>query len=421
LKPRRRRRSRPIVTLIGLLLTLLAGGAGLVSYLFYFRPVAQAVGSATGQIVARPIVASSGLSTAAAPALTPPSLSGSDSINVLLLGSDTDAKFQGDYNTQIMIVVSIVPAQKKVSMLSIPRDLWVQIPAHGVGKIGVAYGAGGLALARQTVETDFGIPIHYYAWVGLDGFIKVIDTFGGVDLDLSHPIVDDSYPDDVNSPDPYAYRRLYIPAGPQHLDGTRALEYVRSRHGDLIGDFGRSQRQQQLLDALRTAANGREIIAQLPQLATDLKDSVRTDMTLQDLLKFAAFGEQIKSEPVQQHTLLPPIYSEDGTSADGQSIVIPNWRAIRPLVDSIFNLRTVSTLPMTVPSLGVARATPSPSAVAKPSPSPTPVPVGIQRETPTPVRTASTRPRLPPGSAKPTVAAARILPGATSTPKAGAQ
>lgn len=418
MKPRRRRRSRPIVTLIGLLLTIVVGGVGLVSYLFYFRPVAQAVGSATGQIVPRPIVASSGAG-AAAPAPTPPSLSGSDPINVLLLGSDTDAKFGGDYNTQIMIVVSILPAQKKVSMLSIPRDLWVQIPGHGVGKIGVAYGAGGVALARQTVETDFGIPIHYYAWVGLDGFIKVIDTFGGVDLDLSHPIVDDSYPDDVGSPDPYAYRRLYIPAGPQHLDGMRALEYVRSRHGDLIGDFGRSQRQQQLLDALRAQANGRDIVARLPQLANDLKDSVRTDMSLPELLKFAGFAEQIRSEPVQQHTLLPPTYSEDGTSADGQSIVIPNWRAIRPLVDSIFNLRTTSALPMTLPSLGIARVAPSPAAVAtKATTSPTPAPTTIPHQAPTPVGTA-TRLRLPPVPAKPTVVAKRIVPQATPSPKTG--
>jgi len=338
-------------------------------------------------------------------------------VNVLLLGSDTDAKFTGDYNTQTMIVVSIDPVGRKVAMLSIPRDLWIQIPGHGTGKIGVAYGAGGLALARQAVESDFGIPIHYYAWVGLEGFIKVIDTLGGLDFDVSHPIVDDSYPDDVNSPDRYAYRRLYIPAGLQHLDGARTLEYVRSRHGDLTGDFGRSQRQQQVLDALRSTSDGRTIAARLPQLANDLKDSVRTDMTLPELAKFAAFAEQIRSQPVQQYTLLPPKYSDDGISVDGQSIVIPNWPEIRPLVDQIFGLKTAATLPMAISPVGIARATP---AVAQAAPKASTTPAAAEKEglaTPTPSSTAPAS-KLGPtptaaGHSPPALASTRPAPTAT--------
>jgi len=350
-----------VLTLVLLLFGILAGAGGVGAYLFYFRPVAEAVEMATGQVVPRPAVQSSdgsapSAAAEAAAAPTPPPITGNQPINILLLGSDTDAKFAGNYNTQIMIVASIIPAQKKVSMLSIPRDLWVQIPGHGVEKIGLAYGAGGVALTRHTIETDFGIPIHYYAWVGLEGFVKVIDTLGGVDVDVSHPIVDDAYPDDVNSNDPYAYRRLYIPAGLQHLDGMRALEYVRSRHGDLIGDFGRSQRQQQVLDEVRSKTSGKEIISHLPELATDLKDSVRTDMTVQDLARFATLADQIRGEPVQQYTLLPPKYSNNAMSGDGQSIVVPDWRQIRPLVDSIFGLHTATTLPMNVPGLGLAPA-----------------------------------------------------------------
>ncbi|MHB8621466.1 MAG: LCP family protein [Chloroflexota bacterium] len=363
-----RRSSRTHATtlrLIIILFVLVLGGGGLAAYLLYFQPVLSAVNQATGQVVPRPtFVATPGAPPVPTPTL--PSLSGTRPINVLLLGSDTDAKFDGVYDTQIMIVVSIDPVRKQVTMLSIPRDLWVVIPGWGVGKIGTAYHIGGLALARDTVEKDFGIPIHYYAWVGLNGFIKVVDTFGGVDVDVSHPIIDNAYPDDVNSADPYAYRHLYIPAGPQHLNGAQALEYVRSRHGDLIGDFGRSQRQQQVLDALRRKSSGREIVTRLPQLASDLKDSVRTDMSLPDLAKFAAFADQIKGHAIGQHTLAPPTYSSDGTSTDGQSIVIPNWRAIRPLVDSLFGLHTAATLPMTVAG-GIGPppgATPVPKASA---------------------------------------------------------
>src|SRR5205085_12026794 len=106
----------------------------------------------------------------------------------------------------------------------------------------------GVRLARLTVEKDYGITIDRYAWVGLSGFASVIDTLGGVDIDLTHPILDDNYPDDTGSHngDPYALKRLYIMPGPHHLNGEQALEYVRSRHADLIGDIGRTARQHEV-------------------------------------------------------------------------------------------------------------------------------------------------------------------------------
>jgi polyisoprenyl-teichoic acid--peptidoglycan teichoic acid transferase len=314
--------------LIGLLALLALTVGGAVGYLTYVQPVAAVVQESTGQVVARPPAPLASVAPTPEPA-------SSGRTNILLLGSDTDAKFGTVYDTQIMIVVSIDQQRKQVSMLSIPRDLWVAIPGWGMGKIGTAYHDGGLALARQTVEQNLRIPIDYYAWVGLEGFVQVIDTLGGVDLDVAHPVVDDRYPDDLNSSDPYAYRRLYIPAGPQHLDGTRALEYVRSRHGDLIGDFGRSERQQQLLQAVRAKSDGRALAGNLPRLALDLRNSIRTDMTLIDLARLARLSDQLQQQPVQRYVLSPPNYSRDGVSADGQSIVVPDWTAIHGLVASI--------------------------------------------------------------------------------------
>ena len=317
--------------LMALLALLLLAAGGVVAYLGYVQPVAAVVQDSTGQVVPRPSP-----SGQAAPAATvPPAAADGRPLNILLLGSDTDAKFGDVYDTQIMIVVSIDRQRKQVSMLSIPRDLWVPIPGWGMGKIGTAYHDGGLALARQTIEQSLDLPIDYYAWIGLDGFVKVIDTLGGVDLDVAHPVVDDRYPDDLNSSDPYAYRRLYIPAGPQHLDGLRALEYVRSRHGDLIGDFGRSERQQQLLEAIRAKSGGKAILANLPGLALDLRDSIRTDLTLVDLARLASTADQLKDQPVQRYVLNPPTYSSDGWSRDGQQIIIPDWPAIHHLVGSI--------------------------------------------------------------------------------------
>ena len=276
-------------------------------------------------------------------------------INILLLGSDTDQKFgmaaggATVYLAQTDIVVSIDPATKQVAMLSIPRDFYINIPGYGMGKLdeafshGYSLGPGGfpgaVALSRLTIFQDFGIPINYYAWVGLDGFVKVIDTVGGVDVDVLHPITDDAYPDDVGNKtgDIYAYKRLYIAPGPQHLSGGEALEYVRSRHADLVGDFGRSARQQQVLSALKTKLVNPDIIGKLSQIANDLDGYVKTDMQLPDVLKLMNFARGLDPNKVQRVILDSP-YSSVTTLPNGESIVEPNCSAIVPEIARVFQL-----------------------------------------------------------------------------------
>src|SRR6266699_3171727 len=261
-------------------------------------------------------------------------------INILLLGSDTDQKFSnGSYLAQSDIVITIDPSSRKVGMLSIPRDFWINVPGSGMHKLDEAFGLGGVALSRLTIFQDFGIPINYYAWVGLDGFIKVIDTVGGVDVDVLHPITDDTYPDDVNNHtgDIYAYKRLYIPPGPQHLSGPEALEYVRSRHADLVGDFGRSARQQQVLSALKTKLNNPDIVSKLPEIANDLNGYVKTDMQLSDVFKLMNFARSLNSNSINRVILGPP-YSSDGNTTDGQSVVFPDCGKIVPVIAQMFAL-----------------------------------------------------------------------------------
>ena len=276
-------------------------------------------------------------------------------INILLLGSDTDQKFGTSaggatvYLAQTDIIVTIDPATKTVGMLSIPRDFYINIPGYGMGKLdeafehGYSIGQGGFAgavdLSRRTIEQDFGIPINYYAWVGLDGFVKVINTVGGVDVDVTHPITDDSYPFDVgnNTNDIYAYQRLYITPGPQHLSGPEALEYVRSRHADLVGDFGRSARQQQVLSALKIKLANPSIVGELPQLAQDLDGYVKTDMQLTDVLKMMNFARTIDMNKINRVILQPP-YSSAATLPSGESIVNPNCSQIVPVIAQMFDI-----------------------------------------------------------------------------------
>jgi LCP family protein required for cell wall assembly len=269
-----------------------------------------------------------------APATAPPPLDAKQRINVLLLGSDNDQKFQANaLLSQTMIVVSIDPAHHDVTLLSLPRDLWVDIPGHGAAKIDLAFAEGGAALARATVEKSFKIPIHYYAWVGLNGLVRVVDRLGGIDVDVLHPVLDDNYPNDFNASG-YGTERVYLAAGPQHLDGRHALQYVRSRHGDLLSDFGRSIRQQQLLLAMEKKMTGMDMVSALPTFARDLNGHLTTDLDLLRLTQLAVFMRGVHPGDVHQAFLTP--YLRDAVSADGQQILQADWPAVNAYLRQLF-------------------------------------------------------------------------------------
>lgn len=281
---------------------------------------------------------------------------GTNRINILLLGSDNDAKFGGTGGTplaQTDIVVTIDPQTKYVGMLSIPRDLWLNVPGFGMHKLDEAFSSGwgyqnpadptatpfenAVAVSKLTIEQDFGIPINYYAWVGLDGFIKVIDTAGGIDINALHPMLDDVYPNDINSANAYSYKRLYIVPGPQHMDGIQALEYVRTRHSDLVGDFGRSQRQQQVLSQLKTKLDTPGIVNELPALAKDMDGYVKTDMQLSDLVNLVTYARGLDPNKVT-HLVLSQPYSTSFTAPNGESAFQPVCSQIVPAIAQMFGL-----------------------------------------------------------------------------------
>jgi LCP family protein required for cell wall assembly len=326
-KPVRRRRlsgrTRVVLIVFGIFVLLFGG---MCSYLYF------TFSSSLSQIIGQQASCSGGLAGNADPGR----------INLLLLGSDTDQKFQGQPLAQTDIVVTIDQTTKTVGMLSIPRDFFLNVPGYGMHKLDEAYSLGGVTLSCLTIEQDFGIPLNYYAWVGLDGFINVINTVGGADVNVTHTIVDDNYPNDINNKtDPYALERLYLAPGPQHLNGQQALEYVRSRHADLVGDFGRSARQQQVLLSLKSKLNNPSIFSKLSTIAKELQGSVKTDMQLTDVLKLMNFAKSLNTSAIQRLVLAPP-YSTPGTApADsgvdaGASVVFPNCSAITPALQKLF-------------------------------------------------------------------------------------
>jgi LCP family protein required for cell wall assembly len=307
--------------LVGMALAALSGGFA------YFLPAIITGVQATGQSVAQ----SAPPPTPLSPSATAPAVG---AFTVLLLGSDDDAKFDPAHVlTQSMILVRVDPAAKSVVMLSIPRDLWVPLSVGGTAKIDGAYSYGGADAAVATVERNFQVHIDEFVWVGLKGLIKLIDALGGIDIVASNPVTDDYYPNDLAG-NPYGYKRVAVLPGPQHLDGTTALEYVRSRHGDLEGDFGRSQRQQQVLLAIRQKAKQLNA-ADIPDLAVTFSGELKTSMgvaRVRELLPLA--GSLDNPEAIHQIVLFSP-YTEIG-NIDSQSVVVPHWNLILPLVHQYF-------------------------------------------------------------------------------------
>jgi LCP family protein required for cell wall assembly len=307
---------------------LVSGTSGVVAY---FLPAVSAAFQATGQAT----LGKGGKSTlpTADPTNTPAPASGAP-FTVLLLGSDNDTKFApSQVLTQTMILVRVDPATHQAVMLSIPRDLWVPIASGGSAKIDAAYLDGGAADAVQTVENDFNVPVNYWVWIGLGGLVSLVNQLRGVNLVAQMPILDDQYPADLTGSNPYDNQRIAILPGPQRLDGVDALTYVRSRHGDILEDIARSQKQQQLLVDIKAAAATLGL-ADVPRIASSLGGEIKTSMSLTEVSSIAALAKDFSDGSVKQIVMLPPDYASE--TIDLQDVLAPNWTAINGLVVQYF-------------------------------------------------------------------------------------
>ncbi len=306
-------------------------------------------------------------------------------INLVLLGYG-GGNHDGAYLTDSIMVVSIDPQTQKIFLISIPRDLWVKIPTDGptssYWKINAAYELGlddtnyphkqaqfkgpdgGGHLAEYMVSQVTGFPIDYFVGMDFTGFKHTIDTLNGVDIQVETAFTDSQYPIDGKETDlcghqpseiphldqqaassspelvyPCRYENLHFDAGLQHMDGERALSYVRSRHSFQDGtDFGRAKRQRNLLVAVKQKIFSAGFIPQVIPFTTSLGDDFRTDLTLDDvktLIENANILNKYKIETVSIQD-----YLTDATSDDGQAILQPkdgleHWTNIHTYLQDI--------------------------------------------------------------------------------------
>lgn len=219
-------------------------------------------------------------------------------MNIMLLGSDTRASSGSGGRSDTIILMHVDSETGFLSMLSIPRDLYVNIPGHGQNRINVAYSLGGPALAIRTVRSVFNVKIDHYVEVDFKAFEQITDTLGGVYVD-----VDRTYDDGSIQLDP----------GYQLLDGLNALRYVRTRH-DSNYDFGRMERQQRFINAVREQAMGWNLPLKLPGLIKDLFDNIDTDISANEFLKLAYWAVKLDGSRIRQAKIVGSVQTIDGAS-----------------------------------------------------------------------------------------------------------
>ena len=287
-------------------------------------------------------------------------------INILLLGIDRRNSKAWGYRTDTMIIVTVDPDYKTVGMMSIPRDLYLQIPGVGEHRINEAnvyghrdsYPGDGPALLKRTIEHNFGIPIDYYVMIDFNGFKEIVDTLGGIDVNVPRQLHDTMYP--MPKPgDPYAYGTVHFDPGWQHMGGERALQYARSRMS--TSDFDRADRQQRILLAIREKALSLGLIPKLPALAATMGNMVKTDMTLQEMTELALLAPQVDMANIKQVVIKKPMVY--GQRVEGAAVQLPRWDLINEAVSDLFD-RPIQVEP-----------TPTP---APPTPTPTLAPVEIE-------------------------------------------
>lgn len=256
-------------------------------------------------------------------------------LNILLLGSDRRPGEGWQARSDAIVVVRLDPARQRIALLSLPRDLVVNIPGYGYSRINAAtvygdsdpYLGGGMELARVTVSELLGLPIHHVVRADFSAFIAAIDAIGGVDVVVEQELYDPAYP----TMD-YGYIVAHFLPGPYHMDGETALIYSRIRHMD--SNYARNRRQQQVLVAAFQRVRDQNLIGQVEMLAnltTALRDHIQTDLSLEQMIGLAWAFRDVAPEMVERYALDENGVYEGGIAGDPYA-TLPLPGAVETLV-----------------------------------------------------------------------------------------
>lgn len=268
-------------------------------------------------------------------------------IRILLMGIDqrsaTDDR--GPFRTDTMILLNVDPVRKTAGLISLPRDLWVQIPnfqparintANYLGDLNAYPGGGGPALAMETVAANFGVRVDKYILINFDVFERTVDILApnGIEVCVTEVIDDPDYPDAG-----YGTIPVHFDPGCEFMDSTRLLQYARTRATE-GGDFDRARRQQQVLDSIRahvlSAGGMTTFLTQVPTLWTELSGSYKTNLTIDEIISLGFLMGEIDRENIR-FGVIDRNYVQLGESPDGtQKILIPETTLIADLIQRVF-------------------------------------------------------------------------------------
>lgn len=269
---------------------------------------------------------------------------GDGRVNILLLGKGGPGHTAPDL-TDTLLLASIDPIAKETALVSVPRDLWVKQPTGGQSKINAVYvtaknkvlnsytlkqqtdaikeqaQAAGIKAIEETITSVLGIPIHYYVMVDFEAFRQSIDAVGGIDINVKKQLYDPSVAwENNNNP-------LIAAVGMQHFDGKKALLYSRSRHGSARGDFDRTERQREVITALKSRVLSVGTFAnpvKLNQLIDAFGNHVSTDFSLNEIMRVYDIAKGVDNAKIQSIGLAdPPNDYVTTDNVNGQSVVRP--------------------------------------------------------------------------------------------------
>ncbi len=294
----------------------------------------------------------------------PPAWDGASRVNVLLLGLDSydgSADRSGPARSDTMILLTLDPQSRTAGILSIPRDLWVNIPGFGYGRINTAYmngdaaklPGGGPALAMKTVEQVIGVPVQYYAQIEFASFVRLID-----ELDKIPVFVEKNITIDPIGP---GSDEIFLRRGEHMLGGVEALAYARNRYTE-GGDVDRAKRQQQVIMGIRERvldpANFPRLVADAPSIYAIIQDGINTNLTFDQIMRLAMLASSVPEENIKKGIINYDMMLPYNVVVNGQNQAVykPIPDKIRELRDEIFTVSgAISPMAQGTDSLDLAR------------------------------------------------------------------
>jgi LCP family protein required for cell wall assembly len=245
-------------------------------------------------------------------------------VNIAILGSDA-RPLTGGHRTDTIMVASLDPTRGTVTMLSFPRDLYVFIPGWRIDRINVADGRGGPDLVAQTILYNFGIPIDYWVRMEFGGFQSLINSLGGVDVEIGR-----YYADECGG------GWMSFSPGVRHMNGFTALCYARMRKA--ASDYDRLRRQQELVLAIFEKGVSLDALARLPELYTQFISMVQTDAELSDLLPLVPLAAQVAADTagIRRYAVDTTMATGWRVPSSGASVQLPNYDAIQTMLAEAF-------------------------------------------------------------------------------------